>query len=124
MDGSMQDFRPSDGDQDRAENRAAALTPREALLVFTAGWLGGAGLLTAFSPVADLGTRLLAAAQMIAAVLWFAPRMRMSGFGASLAVLAIVALRQLVTGRPPGAAVFYAAVVVFLAVTERAARVE
>jgi hypothetical protein len=115
----MQDFRPSDSDQDRTETAPQAPTPREALLVFTAGWLGGAGLLTAVSGMASPGMRWLGAAQAAAAVVWFFSRLRMAGFGAMLAVLAITAVIDLLTGRAPGAVIFYAAIVGYLAATER-----
>jgi hypothetical protein len=122
MDGSMQDLRPSDSTEPHANTEASAPTPREALLVFTAGWLGGGGLLTAVSGAASPGMRWLAVAQLIAAVIWFFPRLRMAGFGAMLAVLAITAALDLAIGRPPGAVIFYAAIVVYLAVTVRSAK--
>jgi hypothetical protein len=121
MDGSMQDLRPSDSGEDRPQTGTAAPTPREALLVFTAGWLGGAGLLTSLSGFASPAMRWLGVAQVVAAIVWFFPKRRMAGFGAMLAVLAIAALIDMATGRAPGAVVFYAVVVAYLAVTERKA---
>jgi hypothetical protein len=120
MDGSMQDIRPSDNGEHRPEPKIAAPTAFEALLVFTAGWLGGSGLFTALNPAAEGSVRVLAAAEAVAAALWFAPRLRLAGFGAMLAVLVVAILRDLLNGAPPGALIFYAAVVVYLAVVERA----
>jgi hypothetical protein len=120
MDGSMQDIRPSDSGEDRPEPKIAAPTPREALLVFTAGWLGGSGLFTALNPTVEGSVRVLAAAEAVAAALWFAPRLRLAGFGAMLAVLAVSIIRDLVDGAPSGSLIFYAVVVIYLAVAERA----
>jgi hypothetical protein len=123
MDGSMQDLRPQDrpseSDESRAQTGADAPTPREALRIFTAGWLGGAGLLTAVSGMASPAMRWLAVAQAVAAVVWFFPKLRMAGFGAMLAVLAITAVLDLAIGRQPGAIIFYAAIVGYLVWTER-----
>lgn len=118
----MRDFRPSDNGRERAAPGASGPGAREVLLVFTAGWLGGAGLLTAFAPGLDYAVRLLAWAEAIAAGLWFFPRLRMAGLGAMLAVLAAALLRDLAVGDRPGAVIFYAAVVIYLAVEERRAR--
>ena len=122
MDGSMQDLKPAEGDEEHAAHGWPWPGPRELLTVFTAGWLGGAGVLTLLSPHVALPMRLLAAAEAIAAAFWFAPRLRMAGFGAMLAVLAIGGLRELAAGQRPGALIFYAAVVVYLAVEERRAK--
>src|ERR1700761_1192695 len=124
MDGSMQDIRPSDSGEDRPDPKIAAPTPREALLVFTAGWLGGSGLFTALNPNVEGSVRVLAAAEAVAAALWFAPRLRLAGFGAMLAVLVVSILRDLLDGAPSGSLIFYAAVVVYLAVVERAKTAE
>jgi len=118
----MQDIRPSDSGEDRPEPKIAAPTAREALLVFTAGWLGGSGLFTALNPTVDGSVRVLAAAEAVAAALWFAPRLRLAGFGAMLAVLVISILRDMLVGAPSGALIFYAAVVIYLAVMERAGK--
>jgi hypothetical protein len=115
----MQDVRPSDSGEDRPERKIAAPTAREALLVFTAGWLGGSGLFTALNPTVEGAVRGLAAAEALAAALWFAPRLRLAGFGAMLAVLMISIVRDLMDGAPPGSLIFYAAVVIYLAVAER-----
>lgn len=118
MDGSMQDLKPSAGDEDGAATDRSWPAPRELLTIFTAGWLGGAGLLTLFAPV-SLPVRLLSFAEAVAAALWFVPRLRMAGFGAMLAVLAVAALRDLATGEHPGSVIFYAAVVTYLVIEER-----
>jgi hypothetical protein len=118
MDGSMQELKPADGD----EGRSAPWPwpgPREMLTIFTAGWLGGAGLLTLFGPHMALSYRMMGASEAVAAALWFVPRLRLAGFGAMLAVLAIGVLRDLAGGERPGALVFYAAVVAYLAYEER-----
>ena len=115
----MQDFRPPDSGQDRAAPDASGPGAREVLLVFTAGWLGGGGVLTALAPGMDFPVRLLAWAQALAAALWFAPRLRMAGFGAMLAVLGAALIRDLLVGDRMGPLVFYAAVVIYLAVAER-----
>ncbi len=94
-------------------------SPREILCLFTAGWLGGAGILMLFNPAAPLPARVVAAAQAVAATLWFIPRLRMAGFGAMLAVLALAIVRALIGGVSPGALVFYVAVVAYLAFEER-----
>jgi hypothetical protein len=116
----MQDIRPSDSGEDRPERKIAGPTAREALLVFTAGWLGGSGLFTALNPTVEGPVRGLALAEAVAAALWFAPRLRLAGFGAMLAVLVISIIRDLMDGAPPGSLIFYAAVVIYLAVAERA----
>lgn len=118
----MQDIRPSDSGENRPEPKVAAPGAREALLVFTAGWLGGSGLFTALNPMVEGPVRVLAAAEAVAAALWFAPRYRLAGFGAMLAVLVISIIRDLLNGAPPGALIFYAVVVIYLAVAERAER--
>jgi hypothetical protein len=59
---------------------------------------------------------------VVAAILWFFPRLRMAGFGAMLAVLAIGAVFDLSTGRSPGAIIFYMVVVGYLAVTARSGK--
>ena len=115
----MQDIRPSDSGEDHREQKIAAPTAREALLVFTAGWLGGSGLFTALNPTVETPVRLLAAAEAAAAALWFVPRLRLAGFGAMLAVLVISIIRDMLDGAPSGSLIFYAAVVVYLAVAER-----
>ncbi len=98
------------------------LAPREVLMLFTAGWLGGQGLLAIFSRYAFLPERLTGGAELLAAALWFVPRMRQAGFGAMLAVLVVAALRQFLSGQTPGAVIFYAAVVLYLAVEEERAK--
>lgn len=118
----MQDIRPSDGGEDHREPKIAAPTAREALLVFTAGWLGGSGLFTALNPTVETPVRLLAAAEAVAAALWFAPRLRLAGFGAMIAVLVISTVRDLLIGAPSGSLIFYAVVVIYLAIAERAER--
>jgi hypothetical protein len=122
MDGSMQELKPADGDEDRAAPGWPWPSPREMLTIFTAGWLGGAGLLTLFGPNMALSSRLMGGWEAAAAALWFVPRLRMAGFGAMLAVLAVAVVRDLVTGERPGALIFYAAVVAYLAYEERRAR--
>jgi hypothetical protein len=119
IDGSMQDIRPSDSGEDRSEAKIAAPTAREALLVFTAGWLGGSGLFTAVNPSVEGSVRLLAAAEALAAALWFFPRLRLAGFGAMLAVLVTSIIRDLLHGAPSGSLIFYVVVVIYLAVAER-----
>jgi hypothetical protein len=99
--------------------KPAFITPREALLIFTAGWLGGTGLLTALDGATALEVRLIAGAEAVAAVLWFIPRLRMSGLGAMMAILVLAILHHLLAGIYPGALVFYLAVVVYLAVDRR-----
>ena len=116
----MQDIGPSDSGEDRPERKIAAPTAREALLVFTAGWLGGAGLLTALNPAVDGAVRGLAAAEAVAAALWFAPRLRLAGFGGMLAVLVTSIIRDFLHDAPPGSLIFYAVVVIYLAAAERA----
>jgi hypothetical protein len=122
MDGSMQEVRPAESGEEQAAPARPWPGPRELLTLFTAGWLGGAGLLTALSPHLDASLRLLGVGETLAAVLWFVPRLRMSGFGAMLAVLAVAALRGVAVGERPGVLVFYAAVVVYLAVEEHRAK--
>jgi hypothetical protein len=99
-----------------------SLAPREILMLFTAGWLGGQGALALFARYAGWPERLAGAAELIAASLWLFPRFRQAGFGATLAVLAVAALHQFTSGQMPGALVFYAAVVVYLAVEEERAK--
>lgn len=118
----MQDFRPPESGQDRAAPHAPGPGAREVLLVFTAGWLGGAGVLTALAPGMDFPVRLLAWAEALAAALWFVPRLRMAGFGAMLAVLAAALVRDLMVGDRLGPLIFYAAVVVYLAYEEHRAK--
>jgi hypothetical protein len=91
------------------------MSPREILTVFTAGWLGGLGLLSLIGAHQTWPGRLLGLVELCAAVLWFVPRYRVSGYGAMLAVLVVAALRQVISGQLPGALVFYAAVVIYLA---------
>jgi hypothetical protein len=93
----------------------SVMSAREILTVFTAGWLGGLGLLSLISAHQTWPGRLLGLVELCAAVLWFVPRYRVSGYGAMLAVLVVAALRQVIAGQLPGALVFYAAVVVYLA---------
>lgn len=97
------------------------ISPREILMIFTAGWLGGLGVLSALDPHDPAPMRVIGLAQAIAAALWFSPRTRTFGFGASLAVLAVAAVRWLIAGQLPGALVFYAAVVLYLAAEEHRA---
>lgn len=114
----MQDTRP-EGGEDQTASGVAWPSPHDALLIFTAGWLGGSGLLAALNPIVDPATRLLALAEAVAAGMWFFPRLRMGGFGAMLAVLAIAMARGLMYGHAPGATLFYAVVVGYLAVIAR-----
>jgi hypothetical protein len=102
--------------------KTALFSPREALLIFTAGWLGGTGLLTALDGATALNVKLIALGEAAAAVLWFIPRLRMSGLGAMMAILALAILHHLLTGTYPGALIFYLAVVVYLAVDLRKGR--
>jgi hypothetical protein len=99
--------------------KTAFITPREALFIFTAGWLGGTGLLTALDRGAGLDVKLIALGEAVAAVLWFIPRLRLSGLGAMLAILALAIVHHLLAGIYPGALIFYLAVVVYLAVDRR-----
>ncbi len=92
--------------------------PREVLMLFTAGWLGGQGALTLAARTATSAERVLGAAELISAVLWFVPKLRLAGFGAMVAVLAIAVIYQLLAHQLPGALVFYAAVTLYLAAEE------
>ncbi len=92
---------------------------RDLLFLFTAGWLGGQGLLSAMVRGADGGTIIVGLAQALAAALLLAPKTRAFGYGAMLAVLAIEIVRTLVQDDFPGALVFYAAVVIYLLAAER-----
>jgi hypothetical protein len=94
------------------------VTPREILLLFTAGWLGGLGALTAVDGSAPLPARLIGLAEAAAAATWFAPKLRVTGFGAMLAILAVAALYHAAQHQAPGPILFYAAVVFYLAVEE------
>jgi hypothetical protein len=94
------------------------ITPREIFILFTAGWLGGGGALAAMSATSAWPDRLIGAAQVVAAVLWFIPKLRPSGFGAMLAVLIIEAIRQVMIGAAPGSLVFYAAVVAYFTIED------
>ncbi len=87
-------------------------------MLFTAGWLGGLGLLTVFGHRASLPERLIGAAEAVAAILWFVPRLRIAGFGAMIAVLLVASVHHLLAGHLPGALIFYAAVTVYLAFEE------
>ena len=93
----MQDIRPSDSGEERPEPKIAAPSAREALLVFTAGWLGGSGLFTALNPMVEGPVRMLA-------------------------VLVVSIIRDLLIGAPPGSLIFYAVVVIYLASAEWADR--
>ena len=99
------------------------MKPREVLLIFTAGWLGGLGAITALGSHAAWAARLLGLAEAVAAVFWFPPRTRAFGFGLMLAVLAVAGVHHLMARQLPGALIFYAAVVVYLAAEEQRARV-
>ena len=94
------------------------ITPREIFLLFTAGWLGGGGALAAINQGLAWPDRLIGAAQAIAAILWFVPKLRLSGLGAMLAVLVIEAVRQMLQGGAPGPLVFYAATVAYFTAEE------
>jgi hypothetical protein len=94
------------------------ITPREVLTLFTAGWLGGQGALTMISRVSTGGERVLGGAELAAAALWLIPKLRLAGFGAMIAVLAVAAGHQLFSHQLPGALIFYAAVTAYLAVEE------
>jgi hypothetical protein len=98
------------------------VTPREVLILFTAGWLGGLGALTAVNPQAPWPARLLGLAQAAAAAAWFLPKARVPGFGAMLAILAVSALYHFTLHQVPGPLLFYAAVVFYFAVEETRAR--
>lgn len=98
------------------------MKPREILMIFTAGWLGGLGAVLALNGDASAAQRLVGGAEALAAIFWFPPRTRAFGFGAMLAVLAVAAVHHLMARELPGALVFYAAVVVYLAVEEGRAR--
>jgi hypothetical protein len=98
------------------------LKPREIFFLFTAGWLGGQGALALVGAHASWPERIVGGAELAAAVLWFVPRLKLAGFGAMLAVLAVAAVRQFVSGQLPGALIFYAAVVFYLAVEEERAK--
>jgi hypothetical protein len=98
------------------------VTPREILMVFTAGWLGGLGALSALNPHASAAERMVGLAEAVAAVFWFPPRTRTFGFGAMLAVLAVAAVHHLMAGSLPGAVIFYAAVVLYLTIEEARSR--
>ena len=95
-----------------------SFTPREILLMFTAGWLGGQGALALLGRYAEWPERLVGGAELAAAILWFIPGLRQAGFGAMLAVLLIAATHQITVGQMPGALVFYAVVVAYLALEE------
>jgi hypothetical protein len=99
-----------------------ALTPLEILRLFTAGWLGGQGLLAVIDRYNGWPDKALGAAELVAAALWFVPRLRQAGFGAMLAVLAVDAVREFVSGRLPGALIFYGAITLYLAVEEERSR--
>lgn len=109
-----------DGQSDQAQARVLP-APLEVLTLFTAGWLGGSGLLTALDSGLSGGLRLLAAAETLAAVLWFVPRLRMAGMGAMMMILVLAVGHHLLTGVYPGALVFYLAVVGYLAFEARRA---
>jgi hypothetical protein len=96
----------------------STIGPREVLMVFTAGWLGGQGALTIVARTATPGERVLGAAELISAILWFIPKLRLAGFGAMIAVLALAAIYQLLAHQLPGALIFYAAVTLYLAAEE------
>ncbi|HEY3814804.1 MAG TPA: hypothetical protein VGL66_16420 [Caulobacteraceae bacterium] len=100
-----------------------SFTPREILLMFTAGWLGGQGALAVLERYASWPERLAGGAELIAAILWFVPGARQAGFGAMLAVLLVAALHQVTVGQLPGALIFYAVVVAYLALEEIQRRV-
>jgi hypothetical protein len=95
-----------------------SFTPREMLLMFTAGWLGGQGALSMLGHYVTWPERIVGAAELAAAVLWFIPGLRQAGFGAMLGVLLIAALHQITMGQLPGAIVFYVVVVAYLALEE------
>ncbi len=95
-----------------------SFTLREILLMFTAGWLGGQGALTLFAHYAGWPERLAGGAELAAAILWFIPGLRQAGFGAMLAVLLVAAMHQVSVGQLPGAIIFYAVVVAYLALEE------
>lgn len=97
-------------------NPPRTITPaREVLTLFTAGWLGGVGLMTLADAHAPLAARILGLAQLVIAAMWFAPKLRVAGYGAMLAVLLIAAVRIVIAGQLPGALIFYAAIVIYLA---------
>lgn len=91
------------------------IAPFEVLMLFTAGWLGGQGALTMVARTATGAERVMGGAELISAVLWFVPRLRLAGFGATVAVLAIAIVYQLLARQLPGALIFYAAVTLYLA---------
>jgi hypothetical protein len=95
-----------------------SFTPREILLMFTAGWLGGQGALTLIARFVEWPERLAGAAELGAAILWFIPGLRQAGFGAMIAVLLVAAMHQITVGQLPGAIIFYAVVVAYLALEE------
>jgi hypothetical protein len=92
--------------------------PRELLILFTAGWLGGLGALTALNAQVPWPARVIGVAEVAAAVAWFVPRARPAGFGAMLAILAVAALYHFTLHQVPGPLLFYAAVVLYFAVEE------
>ncbi|MBS0296318.1 MAG: hypothetical protein JSR45_08400 [Proteobacteria bacterium] len=96
------------------------MTPREVFMLFVAGWLGGLGAVAALGPHQVWPDRLFGAAEAVAAALWYVPGRRTFGFGAMLAILVVAMVRQLLAGQFPGVAIFYAAVVGYLAIAEGA----
>lgn len=94
------------------------MSPRELLTLFTAGWLSGLGALAALDASQPLIARILAALQGLAALGWFAPRLRLSAMGATLAVLALELFAQAALGARPGPVIFHAAVCLYLATEE------
>ncbi|HWE47614.1 MAG TPA: hypothetical protein VG407_16460 [Caulobacteraceae bacterium] len=96
-----------------------SFTAREMLLMFTAGWLGGQGVIALlFTRYATWPERIVGGAELAAAILWFIPGLRQMGFGAMLGVLLIAALHQISIGQLPGAIIFYVVVVGYLALEE------